>query len=782
MLRLYIDSVQVPFDTSQRLSLSLSDQALTDLQSARTGTSLMLRIPSVPQTELIFRSGGDPHSLFSFNDTARTARLEYDGETIHEGAAVLTGTVCTGGLTHYLLRITDGAARWAQQAARTALSQLDIDFSMTLVPAQIVETWSGEQSVRMLPVVRDSYEQTYSSVGLQPAQRLFSPDECHPFVSVREMVRSIFAASGYTLRSRFMDGDFFRSLMMSGAYAYADTSAVRARMDFTAGRLTDAEAQADYSGRIYFSPFMQSASAGNIVDTFHTDDGRLYTRSGCMALEQGRTVFRPTAPVRAGFDYSLRYVTSYRIASRTRLTGFDTLYTPSTGAVTCQIANTFADRRDSLSPDFDYLAVVFGHTGAQSWRVVCDTPSGEHVMGSSASRSAKVSTPAAAWCSSPRLQCYRDGQWQLCQEDWALYDGYISESGQIEVLFTLRTPCQEYTPSSPATFDRLYMSGAEPGMSLRLLSATQLRPLFSAAAGHGSHLAFADIMHHTASCAELLQSLQQMFDLRICTDQTSREVFIEPAGDFYGGTVVDFTGRTVVTEPVTVRELSLEAHDRTVIGYRDDDGAVRRFNSAHDTVFGQWIADTGRYGSLEGDRIIRSPLFTPVLSVAGSNAGAPSALLMQVGDRDEVTGGEWHVSPRIVRWYGLQQLPAGENPGYPAVGGSYPLAAFHAPGPGDGTTLCYEDRDGLTGLHRFRDQSILRQRTARSVTLTLRLDAAEWSALRHPALRPVSLTSLFRLDAGGHRGLYILRSVEGYDPRRGCAECTFVQYDTAADS
>ena len=267
---------------------------------------------------------------------------------------------------------------------------------------------------------------------------------------------------------------------------------------------------------------------------------------------------------------------------------------------------------------------------------------------------------------------------------------------------------------------------------------------------------------------------------------------MEPADDFYGlgdgcnpeSQAVDWSGRIDTSQEAVVSDLALTAHDNLILGYRDEDGAVRRFNTENDTAFGQWQAATGCYGSTEGDLEVRNPLFSPTLNVAGRYVNAPSALLMQVSDRDDPAATELSgFSPRIVRWLGMKPLPEGERWGYPSSGGDYPLAAFHlapcAAAP-DGSTLCFEDRDGLTGLHSRYDAEVARLRTSRTVTLRLHLTPDEWASLGRPDSQLPNCTSLFRFAAGGTSGLYLLDSAEGYDPRDGMAECRFVQLDSAA--
>lgn len=170
-------------------------------------------------------------------------------------------------------------------------------------------------------------------------------------------------------------------------------------------------------------------------------------------------------------------------------------------------------------------------------------------------------------------------------------------------------------------------------------------------------------------------------------------------------------------------------------------------------------------------------LFAPTLCRTDVYVNAPSAPILCVGDRDDAAVDDaTALTPRIVRWMGLHDLPAGERWGYPLDEARYPLAAFHFAGDDRtaGFTLCFEDRDGLEGLHRFRDARAAAEDDRQRVTLRLQIAPDEYAALfrfdgeAHPTIR-----SRFRFGFAGGTSLFTLRAVETYDPREGVARCTF---------
>jgi hypothetical protein len=144
-------------------------------------------------------------------------------------------------------------------------------------------------------------------------------------------------------------------------------------------------------------------------------------------------------------------------------------------------------------------------------------------------------------------------------------------------------------------------------------------------------------------------------------------------------------------------------------------------------------------------------------------------MVMQVGDRDL---DERSISTRIVRYEGLKSLPSGEYWGFPQNGSKYPLAAFHLPGQ---FSLCFEDRDGVEGLHRHYDEQLLQLALRRRVRLTLHLSPAELRGLGEWESEGANLRSTFILNLSGQRAKYRLEAVESYDERSERAVCRMVR-------
>lgn len=149
---------------------------------------------------------------------------------------------------------------------------------------------------------------------------------------------------------------------------------------------------------------------------------------------------------------------------------------------------------------------------------------------------------------------------------------------------------------------------------------------------------------------------------------------------------------------------------------------------------------------------------------------APSASVLVVGDRESVEE-VVYIEPRIVLYYGVQKLPVGEYWPAPYDEGSYPLAEFHSVVKGE--TLCFEDRDGIIGLHRYYDNELRECATCQVLTTDIYLPPEQYASLLDPNSCGANLRSRFRLNVQGSSALFRLDAIEGYDDKRYIVRCRF---------
>ena len=780
-MELRIDGVPCDLGSARIAVPGYAEKKLADIDAAREGRTLRLTIPPTRRNDTVMSDAANPHTGEKFNEELHRAELLDEGVAVMEGAVRLLSASEEG----YVLEIRDGGARWASAAARKMLNTLGITYQGHLLPDTIRASWSDASPVKFFPVCRDEYPAQSNSSDLLPAERLLTVDDYHPFLHVATMVEKIFAEAGYRLESRFAESELFQSLYMSGAYASHDTAAVEARMGFYARRLAPATATASAAGWVYADPLASLNSVGNIVETATPQtldaDGEpipeLYDNGRTFGMENGMIRFVPTARVSVGFEYGLKYTTDHRILSRTRLKGFDSIYLGPGSEMRFTLANRYEDRRNEILPNHSYRVVVFDHAAGDSYRLTYTRGNKSGVIWTNfAARSALVTTASGATVSAPQLQVLRNGVWTRYTDDWALYDGHIGETGQTTVELRVRTAAEVVTPTSPKYFHAIHFFGAEAGMKLTLDKSCWLRPCFLSAPGYGSSLTFADVARHRIRQSELLKAVAHLFNLRFLTDETTATVRMEPADDLYGsGPEADWRTRTDFAHPVALADMTPEIHEVRTWCYAESDGATARFDTENDTQIGAWTVQVDSAATKEGEEVNRNPLFHPTISEAGHYSNAPTARLLQVGDRDVLNDDGTNFTPRIVRYMGLRPLPTGERWGYPSNEGVYPLAAFHFPGDTQTApfTLCFEDRDGARGLHTYYDRQAAREAESERVNLRLSIAPHEFAALPMADTGGPELRSIFRLDTGRGTVHATFHEIGAYDPAKGSVECTF---------
>lgn len=333
MVELKIDGVLCPLtDTNVELP-KYSCSKLRSVEAWREGGSVEAKIVATSEVERLMGYAGDLHRAEDFNDSYHEAKVYVDGVEMFSGRVILLGVEHAEMGDIYRIEIRSGGAEWAESAATTRLRNSAVDCDITMTMRGIEGSWTDGGAVCMLPLKRDSYPE-YKTTGLYVSQRMLLPQDYHPFLSVREIIKSIVEGSGYTLHSNFLSSSLFDKLMISGAYRRPDVEAAYAQMGFKAMRSTSTTAAAGDNGRVDAWVPVIASNVGAIVDTVNPnvedDSGELlseaYNNGGCFKMVSGRPRFVPKREISVAFDIHLRYTTDYRITSSKQLTGFDRIY------------------------------------------------------------------------------------------------------------------------------------------------------------------------------------------------------------------------------------------------------------------------------------------------------------------------------------------------------------------------------------------------------------------------------------------------------------------------
>lgn len=751
------DDVQLPMYNAKRLR---------SVESWREGDTLRVRVSSTTEVDRLFGFALDLHRASDFNDSYHHAELIVDGVMLFDGRVILLGTENTAKGENYEVEVRSGGDKWAERAARTRLNKSSITCDRRMDMESVQQSWSDDGAVRMLPIRRDSYPEP-AATGLYVSQQMLLPQDYHPFISLHEVLRSIMRDSGYTLRSDFLDTEFAKRLMISGAYHRLNVAAAYSQMGFKAMRSASTTATAGVLGRVDLRNPAMAASTGALVDTVNpnVEDedgvplGEAYSRGGCFRFEHGEPVFVPKREIKVAFDIHLRYKTDYRILSSKRLKGFDRVYVGNNCYVDMVLQNPFKDMRNSIVGGVQYKLFIFDYD-----------PDVKYYLSGVGEVSEAISTITfdAEYSGTPKLyyKLSDDALYVPYLSDWALYEGYVTERGQRTVELTIRTPFEVCTPTSPRRFNDLAIEGAEAGQSITLLSRCSITPVFGGAAGYGEELTFEDVANHDISQAALMEAVAQMFNLCIYSHKPSHTLYIEPYDTFFNGDVCDWRERQT-GESLAYDECATESFECTKLGYQPSDGAAARMSEGKE--LGMWSFVNNSYAAKHATNTRRNPLFMPTASFSGALSMAPSAEVLTVGDRDTVSDDDY-IAPRIVLYFGMQNLPSEER--WPAgEGDSYPMASFHSPT--HGQTLCYDDLDGCEGLHRYFDSELRQGATRQWLTTKVTLHPEEYITLFDPTNKGATIRSRFRLRIGNDSSLFRLDEIVYYDIESHIATCRF---------
>ena len=750
----------------------LDVQATADVLSQREGRELKLHLPSTPQNDALLKMANDPCAGERFNEQKHEVEIKADGVTLIKGVAVLVAMEHREGSMNYILRVREGGSDWINSAARTKLGEA-LEYSARLDGDTIMGSWGENAKVRFLPVCYDDYRAPYDQSSLYPPERVMTVADYYPFLSLYHLLEAAAQREGYELAGDWLQSKNFKYLLMSGRYPQAGEASVTRLKNFAgfeAGRTSTSTAQANSLGRVWLTSQVLTSSLGNVVQT--TQGEGLYCNNGSLEISQrDGVVYRPATTQTVGFEYYLKYTTDYRIVSEKRLKCFDSIYLGEGCNMKFQVNNPFRNVRSKLYSNMEYLCMVFDHEPGARYRLMVNDATLSTVLVDDISEgSFRFVTPFANSTMTGQLQKIdENGVAQNYTGEWVIYEGHVQEQGQTVVEMTVQSPPEVVTPAGKV-FNQLYMHGAEKGQEITLSAECRMRPVFTASPAFGSMLEFKDVAAHSMMLIEVVEAVQQMFNLRVYTDHVARRVYIMPRDEFYRGDEHDWSRKVDLSQPIEMEDMALNERDRFTLAYRmENDGAVSRFNASSESPFGEWTTEIASRATKAGEQRRVNPLFTPTI-LTQPYASASDALVMQVGDRDADQVGV--VSARVVRYEGLASLDVGQRWGYPSYEQRYPLAAFHLP---NRVSLCFEDRDQMTGMHKYYDRELEQIARCSRVRLTLKLTPLEIASLAEWESEQANLRSTFVLNLWGQRATYYLDAVEGYDVATQSALCRFVR-------
>jgi hypothetical protein len=312
-------------------------------------------------------------------------------------------------------------------------------------------------------------------------------------------------------------------------------------------------------------------------------------------------------------------------------------------------------------------------------------------------------------------------------------------------------------------------------MKLRMEAGVSITPIFfdlPVDEQIGSWQTFASV---ECSQRDVVEAVCQMFNLRVIEDSKHRRIRIESA-DYLAKLAekVDWNKKVDLSQGWQSEDLVCGMSKVVEIEYQSD------------SIIRRWEEESGeRYEAFEYRlKAAQSPipieqrrvaLFNPSLNQTGVSPEAPSASIIVTEDSNR-SGSEEHlgISIRVVRYEGLLPLPSTEMWGWPTYAEEYPYAAFHSEQ--QGFTLSFRDRDGVAGLHQYYDRQARLWRTAKRITLNVKLRAEEVMMLIETRGAEAAERNVYEFELDGERHLFTLEHLD-YTFGAPQAQCTFIKID-----
>ncbi len=764
MIELIIDGQSCDVATSSTIKLSYDVESLVDLDDMDEGREVSILIPSSATNDEILGEDGYIHAPRRFNSEEHIAYVKSEGETLFYGSAYLESVEWSDDGIWYSILVRGGRATWATNASSDVFNKFGVDFEMKLNMSQIKSQWSSDDPVRFIAVKRDTYTPTQSSVSNETVREITALEDYHPFLNVDAMMRSIFEGSGYSVVSEFMDSDYFKSLYMSGSYGSSTNSTeTKNAMDFYVKRYDDCTATADYQGRVYMTPYYEASSIGAIVDpeTVNTE-GDCFSNGGCFQDIDGVPAFVPLTQVYVGFTIQLKYVTPYLIESRTTLQAFNNVHLCSGHDYEFDVSNNFEDLKGEMISDFAYMLCVFEYAESDDVDIYFRMADGSlEYFAPLTQRVTYFTSPEDEFVEMVLMYNLSSGEQESYIKDWAVYGGYVQESGSTEVDVSLRITPTQISPSSPKMFDEAFISGGEAGWEFKILAETSIAPSFAKHPGVNADITFADIAQHDKYQSSLVESVAHMYNLRFWSDEESKIVYVEPYDDMWDYSQVwDWSDKIDTQYSIEIYDLAEEVYKTRKWGYRDGDGVTSRGDGdiPADDEFGFWEAEIDSFIAKDGTESLLSPLYSP----SQNNDDG----ILQVGDRDDEDNlNTFDFTPRIVRHNGYILYDNAQMP----------YIAFYQPD--IDVSLCFEDRGGMTGLNSYYTNQISQEQRGRVVTLYLKLSPFDIASLFSKCEVAPDIRSLFGFNLGGDYARCLLKEIVEYDPTADSTKCRFVIID-----
>ncbi len=826
---IYIDGVRLDCDARTRTGIAFRIRTIGEPDRFSEYVSTPITVPATPANRRALGYGEQLLNPERFNRRRHTGYIEVDGVRIIEGEVQLAvSDTDLLGNSRYTVVIRGDNHPWVTVASGTMLHDTPLGISYKMSYENLADNLSvvdaayraGEPAtLAFLPVYRGFRRLTPNGGMVRRDHLTF--DDFFPFFNVRNLLRAIFGAAGYTVESAFFGTQMFKSLYISGNYVHKDTALLDLKGGFCAGSFVDRTGVADADGKVTVASLAGAGSPGNLADSADPSavtNGMslpdLYNNGGGFGLVDGVASYTPPVGAVMAFEYQVEYVSQSQAGSDGHTRWFDTV---TSGGVSQEVVykpDPFDDYSGRIAGGKSYLVTVVVTGGAAQGDgtlfVAFETAAGPVRHATAAIQSQTLTAPSDA-----------TGRVRIHKKSGSAYTDITADqfirakdlAPDIRVRVTIRTPYEYRRAGTAVQLNDLVFSGAKPGTKITVLaSGTRVRSLYSASPGMGSTLSTSGMLNlYDVRQIDFIRAVAHLFNLRFHTDNREKKVFIEPAPQLFTGAVVDWSDRIDGNRPVEIEELGAEAGRTYTLCYRDTDDTVADYNEGNTLKYGRYRANLTNRFAKDRDENRINPLFGPSMVVSGVLDSALSASFLSVGKREAFVSGDDNAcltfEPKIVGYFGLRQLPEGERIALDSqpVLNSCPHVAFFdrdvpldsdgsaenaAPSVFDhtfdhtfrgaaggglpGFSLLFGDWRGVMGLHKYHDEEIRALNAGRRIAAWLRLTPADVEGFVSPNDLCRDFRALYRLRVAGEIILCRLESIAAYDPNTPATRCTFV--------
>ena len=829
MIELFLDNIQLEVPENIGIGLSLGIADYTDPVTASGTYTQTLEIPRTPHNERVFNFSGEILSAEQFNNAEHTARVLQDGCELVGGKAFLDGAT----LQSYRLQIVGGEIDWVANIRDKKLSELEGDVIGTFRPSEWDE-YDGEfpESFPALSFVLLDHGCWWQETEEDNTRRSWvTYNDLIPIVKLHTLLSQIFR--GYDIEVSDKLRRMLHITYCSMQWRAEEKASVYAEdydFELTSNLLNaDSEGELsvnvgsymplfdtiveDKSGRlvdggsfIEFTPDQDLVASLELKTKYQTtisthpteiyddgnywDDVEQYTHTFADQLYQ---VGEDWPFVQYDLKDSLEWASREELSTNSN-------YKPMALQISDEIP---AEPTELLNPDNmplcyievnnpdDYQSIGYvcyyqgaGHGVFKMYRPTMVQVSKAQIVRTNLYKHDGLNIDGYSLFVCPALRG-KDGKLYIFSKPNKNYFKGDLEAENIKVWglstdqrltfdVALKMPTRRY--QSGTTYNVSYLrfkcSAYDEDITVYGTAEGSLKTKFDYGVPIREDVKISDI-GGDATADNILRSIMQMYNLLIYTNPYTKKVHLYSFDEFWGGDVVDWSGRIDSDSEISVAHLADSIGKEVLLSYADGSPRIDHYNERNTLPYFAYKTTLPTKMTNEAKEV-QNALFSPAFMVKVADAfGSGSGSIPALAPKDsENTVLDFNLAdvPMTAMLIDTQSTPP-TLPLNRAVFGDMgniqpPIVATMD------FTLSFADKEGAIGMHQFYDRQIGLWRKGKRLTCYCQIEAWEIEALRTNDDN-LNFRSLFKLNINGEYIYARLESVE-YEPTNTTNKCTFI--------